>query len=536
MTKPAAPKVKKIAKGRNSAALDPTKQKAGTAMSTSDTNNPTKPDTPQKALEAALAAAAKVEQAADPRATTSTGATNAPNTGGNVVQGPAKWTANTPAQTTSAANQNGAASAPNKSSTKVTVAQPADLSPRGSTNSVITWTPEYPTPEMVDPLMAAILSTRRAHNSKGDMMFRSWLKDQLKACGTGCVMYDENIVVQQLSPEGATVPVLFSCHIDTVHGMLESDTLQPQKLMYDPTFGHIFLDKTSQSSCLGADDGAGIYIMLKMLQHKVPGTYIFHVGEERGGIGSKALAASKADWLKNHKIAVAFDRPNTTEVIRMQRGVVGASYTCAKALSEALNAFGLNYEPSDKGVYTDTAEYFGLIPECFNLGVGYTSQHTPSEILDYAHVEALLDACIQLDWQALPIQRDPTSWTPPFKGGGRHTGNGFRPVTYDEDFDGLDDLFAARDSHHSQAKNTGSKGKQQGKASASKHAANRSQAGFLDSGTLKERLEHFSHRELLALVREEPITAANVIQGLLIELTAEQQKYSMLVSLITEET
>ena len=300
-----------------------------------------------------------------------------------------------------------------------------------------------PIPDEVDQLLVDILKTKRRHDSPGETKFRGWLVDQFRRLGFGYqVLETSGYAVNVPMKGGRDSDVLFSCHIDTVHQ--EEDGVQV--LEYDPTFGHIFLGKVPgmvrepakpytpkpfvpgekytpqvyeppkqvpglvpSGSCLGADDGAGIWIMLKMIEAKVPGTYIFHRGEERGGIGSKAIAARLKTWLQNFSVAVAFDRPNEYEVITHQGGVRCASDKFAKGLCAALNTGStFTYRPSDKGVYTDTKEYRRIIAECVNLGVGYQHQHGASETLDYGHLVALKDQCVKLDWTALPVDRDPS--------------------------------------------------------------------------------------------------------------------------------
>jgi hypothetical protein len=74
-----------------------------------------------------------------------------------------------------------------------------------------------------------------------------------------------------------------------------------------------------------------------------------------------------------------------------------------------LNDLGMSYTTSTRGVFTDTKVYAGVIPECFNLGVGYYQQHTNKETLDYAHAEALLNAVCTIDWKSLLTIRKPTA-------------------------------------------------------------------------------------------------------------------------------
>jgi len=253
-------------------------------------------------------------------------------------------------------------------------------------------------------LLLQILSTKRKHGSKGDLNFRAWLLKKLtrfqpKIMGVG------NIVVTL-----GTSKTLFSCHVDSVHSMSESNGSK-QRVAYDPDFNAIFL--ADKAGCLGADDGNGIWIMLMMIRAGVPGTYVFHVGEEVGGIGSKSMADNHADWLSQFDRAVAFDRavhPGTPpEVITHQGGLRGASDEFGEALATALNQADptLGFEPSDGGVYTDTAEYTGIIPECVNVGCFYEHQHSPDEWVDVGGLTRLVEACIKIKWEDLPTKRDP---------------------------------------------------------------------------------------------------------------------------------
>jgi hypothetical protein len=59
------------------------------------------------------------------------------------------------------------------------------------------------------------------------------------------------------------------------------------------------------------------------------------------------------------------------------------------------------------GVFTDTANYIELIPECTNVSCGYQNEHTGKETLHLPTVFALRDACLSVDWENLPTKRDP---------------------------------------------------------------------------------------------------------------------------------
>lgn len=226
---------------------------------------------------------------------------------------------------------------------------------------------------------------------------------------------------------------MFSCHVDTVDasgGQIVDGKVQQKSVVYDEGFGLISLDKANKvGTCLGADDGIGIWLMLKMIEAKVPGTYIFHTGEEVGGLGSRDMLAKQREWLEKFEVAIAFDRPRTDEVITHQGGQECASQKCALALCDRLNKHGFFYKPSNRGVFTDTKVYRGVIAECFNIGVGYQSQHGSNEEQDYGHAVQLLDALCKIDFDSLPIDRDPKKPDPapayPYGMGGNWAGKGW---------------------------------------------------------------------------------------------------------------
>jgi hypothetical protein len=63
------------------------------------------------------------------------------------------------------------------------------------------------------------------------------------------------------------------------------------------------------------------------------------------------------------------------------------------------------YLPDDSGVYTDTAEFVDIIPECTNISVGYAREHSEHESLDIQHFIALSEAVLNVKWDKLPTSR-----------------------------------------------------------------------------------------------------------------------------------
>lgn len=187
--------------------------------------------------------------------------------------------------------------------------------------------------------------------------------------------------------------VLFSSHFDTVHHKGGF-----QNLKFDGT--HL----TSDSNCLGADDTAGVWLMTEMVKNKIPGLYVIHYGEERGCIGSRALAKNKPEFFQGIDIAIAFDRAYYEDIITHQVGRRTASDAFALSLASQL---GGEYKPSPNGVFTDTNEYSHLVAECTNVSVGYSSQHSAAEKQDVPFLIALRDSLLNVDWDQLVVERDP---------------------------------------------------------------------------------------------------------------------------------
>lgn len=195
---------------------------------------------------------------------------------------------------------------------------------------------------------------------------------------------------------------LWSCHTDTVHMMSGRQTITVDAL------GIASLSRRSKlhgANCLGADDTAGVWLCRQLALRGVTGHYIFHYGEERGGIGSSALTAVSSHLVDGITCAIALDRRGTDDVITHQFGRC-ASQAFARALADALNVHDFMYAPSDEGIFTDTANYVDLVPECTNLSVGYQHEHSTWETLDTGHLQRLLDALSTLDTTRLPIERD----------------------------------------------------------------------------------------------------------------------------------
>ena len=302
--------------------------------------------------------------------------------------------------------------------------------------------PRLKDPTFIHPDLLTILCWPRCHDSEGEKRFGDWLFTKLTKLKAKPSLRAGGCITVEIGKS----TTLFSCHIDTCHHEDEKTSYQ---LLYDQNKEELFLDETKEAkdkktngaphhamgfpmgggtdptwswknrargkvaTCMGADDGAGVWLLLQMIEAKIPGAYIFHRGEERGGIGANAMLVKDKEWLKKFKSAVAFDRAGLHDVVTTQGGTKCCSDDYAKALCAALTEprMAIKYEPSTGGTFTDVKVYIGVIPECVNISVGYYRQHGTEESLDYGHLYALLDIAKKIEWDKLPIKRDPTTVT-----------------------------------------------------------------------------------------------------------------------------
>ncbi len=192
---------------------------------------------------------------------------------------------------------------------------------------------------------------------------------------------------------------IFASHLDTV---------SKEYVQVVHTFNGDIIG-TDGKTTLGADDKAGVTVMLHLMKHNVPGLYYFFIGEEVGCIGS-GLASSQSlfEFKGKYDRIISFDRRGTDSVITYQSSTRCCSNDFADSLARQLNLSGLSYKKDEGGVYTDSAEFTDIIPECTNVSVGYYKEHTFNETQDIKHLENLANACLLVDWENLPTKRDMT--------------------------------------------------------------------------------------------------------------------------------
>lgn len=286
--------------------------------------------------------------------------------------------------------------------------------------------------------------------------------------------------------------VLFSCHTDTVDR--RKGGTDKQTVVYDQVANDLLAEKGA--ACLGADDGTGIWLMLHMINKKIPGYYIFHRDEEIGGGGSRWILSNMKQLLKGFEVAIAFDRRGKSDIITHQ-GTRTCSDEFAKQLAAEFKAVDsrFDYAPCKNGTFTDTKNYASVIPECTNISVGYSHQHTNNESQSVAFAEQLHAAVIKVNWAALTAKRNPKTdsepaYDPPPIGAGYNP-----PKPYEMAY---------------RYPSAGPKSQQP----ALPPAANTAKAPVKGPAKVKSDLDRMSHDELLVFCRRFPEVAAAELYAL----------------------
>lgn len=192
---------------------------------------------------------------------------------------------------------------------------------------------------------------------------------------------------------------MFTSHLDSATGKAEKVKLVTYESNKQKFVG------TDGSTILGADDKAGVTVMLYMIENNIPGLYYFFVGEERGGVGSYNLSQEYDDILENIERCIAFDRYGYNSVITHQMMSRCCSDTFADALCAEFKNQGIELRKDDTGIFTDSANFINIINECTNISVGYFHEHTKREFQNITYLEQLCNAVLNIDWENLPSHK-----------------------------------------------------------------------------------------------------------------------------------
>lgn len=188
---------------------------------------------------------------------------------------------------------------------------------------------------------------------------------------------------------------LFVSHLDNY-----CETVKKVSHKFDNEF--VLTDKTT---ILGADNKAGVSVLVSMIAKKIPGHYVFFRAEELGCVGSLDFKKNNYKGLMKYNKCIAFDRKGYSDIVYCQNDINTASLEFSNILSNEFSKFSnIKYKATEGGV-TDSGSFKYLIPECINLSVGFFANHTVLEKQNLAFLQQLANTVCKIDWENLPTFR-----------------------------------------------------------------------------------------------------------------------------------
>lgn len=174
--------------------------------------------------------------------------------------------------------------------------------------------------------------------------------------------YDNVIATKDYIIAIGNIPIALVAHMDTVFKFPVSD------LYYDQRKGVLWSPEG-----LGADDRAGIFAIIKILQEGLRPSVILTTGEEDGGVGACAICDKYPECpIEGLKYMIQLDRRGTNDCV---------FYDCyCPEFVDYVESFGFCER---WGSFTDISF---LMPQWqtvgVNLSVGYEDEHSKQEILN----------------------------------------------------------------------------------------------------------------------------------------------------------
>lgn len=285
-------------------------------------------------------------------------------------------------------------------------------------------------------IAVSVMSFRRQYESTGianfiSAFFEPMLKEIkviLESKGYTVAMVEVGIgagfknYLIDVSKNGETSPVLYVAHYDTVdrdtafsrtrYGTTQTHpTNKTEERLYKSVLVEdniASLDVSSvintDAACLGADDGAGLAVMLNLLQRGILGGYCFTTGEECGGIGALEVTRDTRGkaFLRQYKISIEIDRRGKDEIVHEQGAGKCASVEFTQWLCDELK---MGHKPSEFGSYTDVSDFAEFICENVNISAGYVGAHTTNEQVCLDYLDRLADSLSNVKWDITKVKR-----------------------------------------------------------------------------------------------------------------------------------
>ena len=214
--------------------------------------------------------------------------------------------------------------------------------------------------------------------------------------------YDNVIVDDKYIVAVGDIPIALVAHMDTVF------KYPVTQMYYDQQKGVLWSPEG-----LGADDRAGIFAIIKILQSGLRPSVILTTDEETGAIGASALAEKDCP-IPNLKYMIQLDRRGNNDCV---------FYDCYNPnFIDYVEEFGFI---EHWGSFSDISVLMPAWKICgVNLSVGYEDEHTTSEVL---HIKPLFDTIAKVR-KMLQVEEIPTFEYAELKSHWYHSLNGINTM------------------------------------------------------------------------------------------------------------
>ncbi|UTR10210.1 M20/M25/M40 family metallo-hydrolase [Evansella sp. LMS18] len=184
-----------------------------------------------------------------------------------------------------------------------------------------------------------------------------------------------NILAHRKYGNGHGPTIMLNAHLDTVEEFVPGRTIVKNGPVW-----------TSSEGILGADDRAGVTVILEMarwldiIRFNGKVKFVFTVGEEAGLIGARRLNES---FLWDVDAAIVVDRRNTNDIVVSCGGVIPFCHEkYGEFFEKTAKENGLGDWNVTAGGSSDTRIWAGHGIQSVNLSAGYNNEHTDDEFLD----------------------------------------------------------------------------------------------------------------------------------------------------------
>lgn len=184
-----------------------------------------------------------------------------------------------------------------------------------------------------------------------------------------------NLLAEKTYGNGNGPTILLNAHLDTVYEIEPGRTIQKNGTIW-----------TSSEGILGADDRAGVAIIVMIAKHlnqsdfcgKVK--FIFTVEEEIGLVGAQHVDEY---FLWGVDAAIVLDRRGNSDIVTSCGGIIPfCSSQYGLFFEQVAKEIGLVGWACREGGSSDTGVWASHGIESVNLSVGYGNEHTAQEFLD----------------------------------------------------------------------------------------------------------------------------------------------------------